>query len=345
MNSKFKILSIDGGGIRGIIPGVILAEIEKRTEQPISSLFDLIAGTSTGGILALGLALSGEGGFSKFSAEELIALYENNGTIIFNKPRTKVMNLLRKAASVFSESYAKEGIEKVLENYFGEAELKDLIADVLITSYEIEKRKPFYFLSRLSKDPAHQASENFKVKYVARSTSAAPTYFEPSWVAWKDNSHLALVDGGVFANNPSMLAYTEAQELMKFVGSKAFYPVLTANNEDQPLFMLSLGTGNTIKSYEYIKAKSWGKAGWLIPLLDILMQGVSESVHYEMQYVLPSDKDGKSTYFRLNTTIQAQHSNMDDASVKNIQALKKYGKEMIEHYNSEIDTICNIIAH
>ncbi|HYV91515.1 MAG TPA: CBASS cGAMP-activated phospholipase [Chitinophagales bacterium] len=345
MNSKFKILSIDGGGIRGIIPAVVLSEIEKRAQQPISSLFDLIAGTSTGGVIALGLGVPDEKGFPKFSADDLVGLYEKNGSKIFNKPRTLLLNWVKKAASFFNEAYSKKGIEKVLQNYFGNAELRDLLTDSLITAYEIEKRKPFYFLSRLAKDPEHAAQENFKVAHIARSTSAAPTYFEPSWIDWKSNSHLALVDGGVFANNPSMLAFTEAQELLKKTGAKAMDPVLTASDKDQPIFMLSLGTGNSLKSYKYAKAKGWGKAGWLTPLIDILMQGVSESVHYQMQYVLPPDRDGTLNYFRMNTTIEAKDSKMDDASHKNIKALKNYGKKIIEDYSSAIDTICSCLTH
>lgn len=79
MADVFKVLSIDGGGIRGIIPAMVLAEIEDRTGRPVAETFDLIAGTSTGGILALGLTLPGDNGRPRYAAEELIGLYEEEG--------------------------------------------------------------------------------------------------------------------------------------------------------------------------------------------------------------------------------------------------------------------------
>ena len=87
MSDVIKILSIDGGGIRGLIPAVVLAEIEKRTGKPASELFDLIAGTSTGGILALGLTCPAADGRPRYSAERLIDLYQKEGNRIFNRSR------------------------------------------------------------------------------------------------------------------------------------------------------------------------------------------------------------------------------------------------------------------
>ena len=111
MAQLVKILSIDGGGIRGIIPAMVLAEIERRTEKPISALFDLIAGTSTGGLLALGLTKPDANGHAEWTAEKLIELYETDGGKIFHRSRWhKVLAL----GNLAEEKYPAKGIEEVV---------------------------------------------------------------------------------------------------------------------------------------------------------------------------------------------------------------------------------------
>jgi uncharacterized protein len=222
----FKVLSIDGGGIRGIIPAMVLAEIEERTGKSIAETFDLIAGTSTGGILALGLAMPGDGGRPKYTASELIELYEDEGTSIFSGRAGTIRNL-------FEERYPSAGVEGVLDRYFGDARLKDALSTVFVTSYEIELRAPFFFRSERAKV---DADYDFPMREVARATSAAPTYFEPAKVEARGPvEYYALVDGGVFANNPAMCAYVEASSILKERGS--------ASTDEPTILVVSLGTG------------------------------------------------------------------------------------------------------
>src|SRR5215204_3408835 len=122
-----KVLSIDGGGIRGIIPAMILAEIERRTGRFTSELFDSVAGTSTGGILALGLTKPGQGGEPEYSAEERIELYETEGEEIFARP---VWHRIHSAGGVAEEKYPSTGIEGVAAKYFGDARLADALTEV-----------------------------------------------------------------------------------------------------------------------------------------------------------------------------------------------------------------------
>ncbi|MDF5717205.1 MAG: patatin-like phospholipase family protein, partial [Rhizonema sp. NSF051] len=136
-NPKYKILAIDGGGIRGIIPAMILAEIEKRTLKPISSLFDLIAGTSTGGILALGLtkpgfieALDGSP-IPEYSAENLLQIYLEYGVEIFYEPFLE--RILGPIEDIFIQpKYSSEGREEILRQYFGNAPLENNLKEVFV---------------------------------------------------------------------------------------------------------------------------------------------------------------------------------------------------------------------
>lgn len=140
-----KVLSIDGGGIRGVIPATVLATLESLTGKPVSELFDLIAGTSTGGILALALAKPDAHGKAQYSAADVVSLYENEGRRIFHEPAfAKVLSL----GNLLDERYPSEGIEGVLDEYFGETRFREALVDVLITSYETERRFPFFFKSR-----------------------------------------------------------------------------------------------------------------------------------------------------------------------------------------------------
>ena len=110
-----KVLSIDGGGIRGIIPAMVLAEIEARTGKRSAEMFDLVAGTSTGGILALGLTKPEQDGGPEYSAERLIELYDGEGGRIFHIP---TWHRLRSGWGVAEEKYPSEGIEEVAKRYF-----------------------------------------------------------------------------------------------------------------------------------------------------------------------------------------------------------------------------------
>src|SRR5918998_5663430 len=115
-----KVLWIDGGGIRGIIPAMVLAEIERRTGKRTAEVFDLVAGTSTGGILALGLTKPGQNGRPEYSAKKLIDLYETEGGKIFSIP---VWHRIHSAGGLAEEKYPSRGIEEVAKRYFGNVRL------------------------------------------------------------------------------------------------------------------------------------------------------------------------------------------------------------------------------
>jgi uncharacterized protein len=350
MSPKYKILSIDGGGIRGVIPCAILKYIEKQTDEPISSLFNLIAGTSTGGIIALGLTMAGANKRNAYSAAQMLNLYIENGSSIF--PGRSKDILSRLSEKIFSKPFDSRGIETVLNQYFGESVLKNALTEVLVTTYDIESGRPFYFSSRLAK---LDTSEDFPIRTVARSTSAAPTYFQPSIVNYKEGDDVAFVDGGVFANNPSILAYAEAKELWNTQmanikvapekNSKAFGAKASPSDHDLPFYLLSIGTGYTTNPIDGLKANKFRNKDWFEPLMtNIFMRSVAESTHYTMQYLLPSYSSKTNRYQRLDFEIQKEISNMEDASAENIERLLEAADRYIENNKSILDSICEIIA-
>ena len=179
-----RILSIDGGGIRGIIPATVLSEIERRTGRHVAELFDVIAGTSTGGILACGLTLPDSAGHPARTAAELVRMYVDEG------PRIFPHEFLGRIRSLVDEKYPQKGIESVLQTYMGDAMLSDTLTEIVVTAYDIERRRPFFFRSARARADARY---DFPLRMVARSTSAAPTYFEPFLLPAKPpDGHYAL---------------------------------------------------------------------------------------------------------------------------------------------------------
>ena len=230
-----RILSIDGGGIRGILPGQILVALEEKlqdksgkTEARIADYFDLIAGTSTGGILACLYLCPGEREPERprFSASEAVELYLEYGDDIFD---VSLWQRLSSGGGLWDEKYSEAELEKSLKEYFGDLKLSELLKPCLITAYDIRRRKAHFFKQHKAvTDP----KRNFLVRDVARATSAAPTYFEVPKVMSLSSppKPYPLIDGGVFVNNPALCAYAEARTFGK-----------TAKD----MFILSLGTEKT----------------------------------------------------------------------------------------------------
>ncbi|MFT4327754.1 MAG: patatin-like phospholipase family protein [Wolbachia pipientis] len=303
------ILSVDGGGIRGIIPAIILAEIEKRARKPIAEIFDLVAGTSTGGIVIAGLYKKDKQGNPQYSANDLVELYQKYGAYIFKS------SFLRR--SIFSwlncAQYPHKNIEFVLHKYFGEDILKNTLSNVLITSYDIHNHCPFFFKS--------WKEGNIKLKDALRAATAAPTYFIPKHLKI-DQINRVLVDGGVFANNPAACAYASGKRL---------FP-----NDD--ILLLSIGTGRTDRSIEYVNSKRFGKIGWIKPLLNVMFASSLDAVNYQLDQVIGS------RYLRIQSQLKIASPDMDNITSKNIKSLQQEAKAMIEDNQKLIDKLCDFIS-
>ena len=302
-----KVLSIDGGGIRGLIPALLLEEIERRTGRRIGECFDLIAGTSTGGIIACALAKP-----DPIPARDLAALYLEEGPRIFHR------SLLKRITSVegfIDESYDDEGLNDALGRYLGDARLSACVPDVLVTAYEIEDRFAFFFrFARARRDPTY----DYALTDVARATSGAPTYFEPVEVtdAAGDRTY-ALIDGGVFAVNPALVAHTD---------------VLRAGGETT--LVASLGTGEQTRPYPFRKARGWGQIEWARPLIDIVFDGIADTVEYQLGGLLDE------RYTRLQVVLTEASSDLDDASEENLAALRREAQRLIRDRSDAIDALC-----
>jgi len=337
-----KILSIDGGGIRGIIPAMLLAEIERRTGRAACELFDLIAGTSTGGIIALGVTVPdtsgpGAGRLPRWSAQQLAELYVEDGGEIFHRSLVRTINT---ADGLRVEKYAASGLEALLERCLGDALLSQALTDVLITSYDIQQHQPFFFKSfdPRARTPATPGSggdsadagaspppsPDYAMRVVGRATSAAPTYFEPEHVLalspTAEPQDYALVDGGTFANNPAMCAYAEA----------------TRNHPGADVLIVSLGTGRLTESISYEQAKHWGLVQWVHPLLGVMMDGSSAAIDYQLDELLGPDRG----HFRFQAVLDGVSDSLDDAGAANTAGLRELAEQLIAENAGRLDAVC-----
>jgi patatin-like phospholipase/acyl hydrolase len=316
--ASVKVLCIDGGGIRGLIPALVLAEIETRTGRRTADLFDLVAGTSTGGILACGLTRGGPDGKPLYSAAELAGIYVEEGPRIFHRSLVKRVS---SGDGWLDERYDDDGLEAALERYLGDAQLAQALTDVFVTAYDIEGRYAFFFRSaRAREDPEY----DFALIAVARATAAAPSYFEPAAVTDAAGSHTyPLIDGGVYAVNPSMCAYAD---------------VVAADRAGQLDLMLSLGTGSSTRPYPYEDALGWGQLEWARPILDIVFDGVADTIEFEAGRVM-GDR-----YVRLQTELDEASDDLDDASPGNLAALRREAEQLIAASDAELDRVCAILT-
>ncbi len=337
-NTKLtRILSIDGGGIRGIIPGQILVKLEeilkkldKNPKAKIADYFDLIAGTSTGGILSC-IYLCPENNKSKsprFTAEEAVELYMDRGDEIFD---ISLWQKIKSGVGVFDEKYSAKELEEALQDYLADLKLSQLIKPCLITSYDIRRRKAHFFTQH---DANAKPGRDFLVRDVARATSAAPTYFEASKIKSIDNLTYPLIDGGVFANNPTLCAYSEART-HEFDASRK---KPTASE----MAVLTLGTGNVDTPYYHKNAKDWGIAQWVKPLIDIMMSGVSETVDYQLKQIYDAVNKPKQ-YLRIEPDLGSASREMDDASTENLKALKKAGIDSAKSNEKELTDFAKLL--
>ncbi len=324
-NSRpLRILSIDGGGIRGLLPVMVLAELERRTGKPVADMFDFIAGTSTGALLALGLTVPDEAGRPRYSARQILALYGKFGPKVFSR---SVWHQIRAVGNLADGKYPAGGLEEMLDEMFGCARLSDSLVDVLVPSYEIECRIPFFFKSWRARE---RDNYDFSMAQVVRAATAAPTYFEPARIPAHDGiDYYALIDGAVVAYNPGICAYVEARGLY---------------GEEKDFLMVSLGTGQKTRRLAYDDVKDWGAARWAQPVFLVMCDASASAVDHQLEQMLPPGAHGLRRYYRFQVRLDTGSDDMGDASSTNIRALKLLGEDMLLRNRSQLHTLAQHLA-
>ncbi len=295
----YRVLSLDGGGIRGLLTAIWLRDLRQRLGSPLRDHFHLIAGTSTGSILACALASGRE-------PDEIIALYREKGEQIFPGLGGRVWSRLTRIVSdgLSAPRYDGTGLITALKEAFGELRFGDLPTRTMVVAYDTQDRSAKVFKSwRMD----HEERNNFVWELVASSCSA-PVYF-PAFPLTVNGQLRPMIDGGVAANNPCACAVAEAVRLNSPVDASP--PALPG------LIVASFGTGQTTRPIPYEAARQWGAVQWMLPIIDVLMDGSGDSTSYIVEQLV-----GEQGYFRFNTALTDAYDDIDNASPVNLHALE-----------------------
>jgi hypothetical protein len=283
-----RILCIDGGGIKGTFPASFLATVEDALGGSVSGFFDLIVGTSTGGIIALGLGLG-------FSAREMLGFYEVSGPRVFG-----ANGGLRRLRWLMRAKYEPSALRMALQDVFGERLIGESVTRLVIPSFNIETGEVHVWKTahhpRLEHDHKHSAVE------VALSTAAAPTYF-PTHLT---KSGIPLIDGGVWANNPVAIATVEAIGILGW--------------DAADLQVLSLGCTTPPLAFNWGRNHSLGIVGWSRKIVDVLMTAQSVSAIGMAQHLLAD----RNQLMRISPTVGQGRFGIDN--IDGIAALRGLGE-------------------
>jgi len=296
-NNTFRILSLDGGGVRGYLTVQILANIESYlnsldgSSTPLGKRFDFIVGTSTGGLIALGLSVGK-------SASELVRFYQTHIPNIFSKASQR-SRLKRLFDSKFDQAVFKEKLQLI----FDSRTLNDVTRDVCVASISLQNAKPRFFKSDYLARNEGRLDE--LLVDIALSTSAAPTYFPAHTSKYSRD----LIDGGLCANNPAMVALVDACQFERPSLRGITGPNDFSGNIRDKVRLLSVGTGSqSTMPYKHKELASGGLLPWLtaIAFMEISMESQSELIHNQAAFLL------KDSYIRINPLLKFPMK-MDDA--------------------------------
>ncbi|KAK8354323.1 hypothetical protein V6Z11_A05G213200 [Gossypium hirsutum] len=313
------VLSIDGGGIRGLIPGTILAFLESQLqkldgeEARLADYFDVITGTSTGGLVTAMLTTPDP----------------NNEIAPFSLPKISMISILNTA-------------QKSSPKIVGRNPIAPNMTNVVIPTFDIKQLQPKIFSSYEVKN---NPCKNALLSDICIGTSAAPTYLPAHQFETKDSTgkvqEFHLIDGGIAANNPTLIAINEvSKEITR--GSPDFFPI---NPNDYARFqVLSLGTGSQKceEKYPAHMAAKWGLLGWLTcehstPLIDVFMQASSDMVDFQNATVFKALKS-ENSYLRIqDDTLSGTVASVDIATKENLENLVKVGENLLKKPVSRVN--------
>jgi patatin-like phospholipase/acyl hydrolase len=323
MNKTVRILSIDGGGIRGILPATFLSVLEEKLQETsgnkdlrLAEYFDLIAGTSTGGLLTCMYLTPDDNNalVPKYTARQALEFYFGYGDSAFTPNKQEGFH-----------KYSSAGLEAGLNKFFDNLLLAQLIKPCCITAYDMLHCKPYLFFShRAISDPR----ANYYVKDVARATSALPGIFPPATISSLADRKRTFIDGSIFAYNPALQAYIHA---------KSIFPNV------EKFLLLSLGTGLPATEYTPAQLEDTSEKNWARLLADVSFSAHGDMVHYQLEEIFKGKTD--SNYIRLQPLLHGLNKEMDNVSQENVHALYKAGLEFVSSNDKTITELVNSLQN
>lgn len=345
------VLSIDGGGIRGLIPSTILSFLESELQKldgedaRIADYFDVIAGTSTGGLVTAMLTAPDENKRPSFTAKEITEFYLQHCPQIFPQEKKKIFGEAAELIKAMKgPKYDGKHLHEIVREKLGDIRLTDTLTNVIIPTFDIKKLQPTIFSSYQVKK---NDSLNALLSDICIATSAAPTYLPAHEFLTRnpvngEAREFNLIDGGVVANNPALVAISEITKEIHS-GNPDFFPIRAT--EYGRFLVISLGTGSPKceEKYEATDAAKWGVFGWLVggdgssPLVDIFTQASSDMVDFHLSTVFQALHSEKH-YVRIdNDMLDKTLCSVDIATEENLRNLVRVGEEMLKRPVSKVN--------
>ncbi|KAH7566537.1 hypothetical protein JRO89_XS08G0181200 [Xanthoceras sorbifolium] len=363
--AKTVVLSIDGGGIRGLIPGTILAFLESKLQEldgpnaRLADYFDIVAGTSTGGIMATMITAPDEKGRPKFAAKDINSFYLEHLPKIF--PQHSRFNFVKTITSFVGEltgpKYDGKYLKSLINDQLEGKTMKETLTNLVLPTFDIKLLQPVIFSTN---DAKGNALKNARLADICIGTSAAPTFlpahkFETKDDATKNTRTFDLIDGGVAANNP----VSSIKLVREFICKVKEYETLLAMShatkelllmhKNKPLdcrqmLVLSIGTGEAKKEHRYdaAKASDWGLLGWVYddgrtPLIDIFMDASADMVDFHVSTLFQSF-NCKENYLRIQAdNLAGDAASVDISTKENMQKLVETGTQLLKEPVSRVD--------
>ncbi|KAL6908254.1 hypothetical protein ACP4OV_002424 [Aristida adscensionis] len=337
------VLSIDGGGIRGLIPATIIACLEAKLQKldgpgaRIADYFDVIAGTSTGALITAMLAAPDEIKRPLFAAKDVTEFYLENGPKIFPQRKagflTPVANLL---GTLKGPKYNGVFLHDKIKSLTHDVRVADTVTNVVVPAFDVKYLQPIIFSTYEAK---HEPLKNAHLSDICISTSAAPTYFPAHFFTThndkdKSSREFHLVDGGVAANNPTMVAMSMlTKEVLRH--NPDFNP--GKPTEYKNYLIISIGTGSAKQAEKYTapECAKWGLIQWLYnggftPIIDIFSHASSDMVDIHAAVLFEALRCEKN-YLRIQDDSLIGHtSSVDIATKENMEELIKIGKDLLK---------------
>lgn len=339
------VLSIDGGGIRGIIPGIILGFLESELQKldgdnaRLADYFDVIAGTSTGGLVTAMLTAPNGKNRPLFSAKDIKEFYLEHSPKIFPQNNNLFSKIFKLGKALLGPQYDGKYLHSVIQEKLGATKLHQTLTNIVIPTFDIKRLQPTIFSSFQLKD---RPDMNGMLSDICIATSAAPTYLPAHSFETKDQhgkvmNNFDLVDGGVAANNPALVAIAEMTNKFSHQG-----PIPNLNVEPMQydrFLVISLGTGSQKQEMRYSanEAAHWGTLSWVTPLIDTFAQASADMVDYHIASVFQALKS-EHNYLRIqDDTLTGDLSSVDVATEKNLNDLVKVGEALLKKPLSRIN--------
>ncbi|KAI6700074.1 hypothetical protein NL676_014398 [Syzygium grande] len=343
------ILSLDGGGVRGIIPGVILGYLEAQLQEldgedaRLADYFDVIAGTSTGGLITAMLSAPDANKRPLFAAKDIVPFYLENCPKIFPQGCGCLGSVVSTLRSLTGPKYNGVYLHKLIRKLLGTMRLHDSLTSLVIPTFDIKKLQPVLFSSY---EVAKHSFLDAQLSDICIGTSAAPTYFPAHYFKTEDKDGQAhefnLIDGGMVANNPTLVAISEVTR--RILNEDPHFSDIKSPVDYTRFLVISLGTGSDTSEIKFNakKASKWGLFCWLYqdgtsPLIDVYSQGSSDIVDYHNSVVFKAYQS-ENNYLRINDdTLEGTLSSVDTSTKENLEGLVKVGEHLLKKPVSRVN--------